>query len=98
GEVFPRWMPVVAGRPVPIAAAAVPGGAIAALLSFAAVPLLVDAAAKGEGLALVLTFALVFPSWLWGPSLALAVWGYAGHRRAQQRRAPAAEVAGAGAP
>ena len=98
GEVFPRWMPVVAGRPVPIAAAAVPGSAIAALLSFAAVPLLVGAAAQGQGLSLVLTFALVFPCWLWGPALALAVWGYVGHRLAPQRRAPAAEAAGAGAP
>ena len=96
GEVFPRWMPVVAGRSVPIAAAAVPGGAVAALLSFAAGPLLVGAAVQGQGPAFVLTFALVFPCWLWGPALALAVWGYVGHRRAQQRRAGSTVIPGAG--
>ena len=96
GEVFPRWMPVVAGRPVPIAAAAVPGGAVAALLSFAAVPLLVGAAAQGQGAGLVLAFAIIFPCWLWGPALALAVWGYVGHRRDQQRREAMTDVPGAG--
>ena len=24
---------------------------------------------------------LIFPLWIWGPALALAVWGYVGHRR-----------------
>lgn len=95
GEVFPRWMPVVAGRPVPIAAAAVPGGAVAALLSFAAVPLLVGAAAQGQGAGLVLAFAIIFPCWLWGPALALAVWGYVGHRRDQQRRETMTDLPGA---
>lgn len=96
GEVFPRWMPVLAGRPVPIAAAVVPGGAVAALLSFAAVPMLAGAAAQGQGVGLVLTFAVVFPCWLWGPALALALWGYVGHRRDQQRYGAHPAVPGAG--
>ena len=79
GELFPRWMPVLAGRPVPVAAAAVPGGAVAALLTFAAVPLLIGAAPQGP--ATVLVLALVFPCWFWGPALGLAVLGYVGHRR-----------------
>lgn len=93
GEVFPRWMPVVAGREVPVAAAAVPGGSMAALLTFAAVPMLVGA----EEMSAVdrLLVAAAFPCWLWGPTLALAVWGYVGHRRAAVRDGSAAEVAGA---
>ncbi len=79
GEVFPRWFPVVGGRSVPIVTAAIPGFAIAALLCFAAVPILLSASEMG--LASTLEFALVFPCWLWGPTLALAVWGYVGHRR-----------------
>ncbi len=34
--------------------------------------------------------ALVFPFWLWGPMLALAVWGYVAHRRGDDARIPAA--------
>lgn len=87
GEVFPRWMPGVAGRPVPIAAAAIPGGAIAALLSFAAIPLLVSAFELGPWT--MLQFAIIFPCWLWGPALGLAVWGYVAHRRAADPTGPA---------
>ncbi|MGO2584257.1 hypothetical protein ACTXKH_14265 [Brachybacterium tyrofermentans] len=79
GEVFPRWFPAVGGRPVPVAFAAIPGFTVAALLCFAAVPVMLSASALG--LATALEFALVFPCWLWGPALALAVWGYVGHRR-----------------
>lgn len=79
GETFPRWFPVVGGRPVPIATAAIPGFTIAALLCFAAVPVVLSAATIGPAAALA--FALAFPCWFWGPMLALAVWGYIGHRR-----------------
>lgn len=78
GEVFPRWMPGLAGRRVPIAAAAVPGGLIAATVTFAAVPMMLmymelplDQAVTGF---------IAFPCWYWGPALALAVWGYVAHR------------------
>lgn len=78
GEVFPRWMPGLAGRRVPIAAAAVPGGLIAVTLIFSAVPMLVM---FGEqGLVAGIVGALTFPCWYWGPALALAVWGYVAHR------------------
>ena len=93
GERFPRWMPVVAGREVPIAAAVVPGGAVAALFTFAAVPMLVGAEMMTAADRLL--FAVTFPCWLWGPALALAVRGYIGHRRDQERRGSAPEVAGA---
>jgi hypothetical protein len=93
GETFPRWMPVLAGRQVPIAAAAVPGGAVAALLGFAAVPMLVGSPQMSPVELLVL--AVTFPCWLWGPALALAVWGYVGHRRGGRSEGSASEVAGA---
>lgn len=86
GERFPRWMPVIAGRSVPVLAAAGPGGLIAAVMTFAAVPVLLSmpqmAAASGQPLRVVqvVETIVVFPCWLWGPSLALAVWGYVGHR------------------
>jgi hypothetical protein len=86
GEVFPRWVPGLAGRPVPVAAAAVPGGLVAAAVTFAAVPMLL--LLPDDGLVPVLVSAVVFPCWLWGPALALAVWGYVGHRTFSGGRAP----------
>ncbi|ACQ82443.1 hypothetical protein Bcav_4205 [Beutenbergia cavernae DSM 12333] len=71
GERFPRWFPRRAGQPVPPAAAIIPGGIVAVMLSGAAIPLLLMMGASG---------AVLFPAWFWGPMLALAVWGYAGHR------------------
>lgn len=79
GEVFPRWVPGLAGKPVPIAAAAIPGGFVAATLTFAAVPMLLAFAGRGAGEFVLSAFA--FPCWYWGPALALAVWGYVAHRR-----------------
>ena len=47
------------------------------------------------GLSLVerLELAVLMPFWLWGPALALAVWGYARHRTS----AAAASAPGTGA-
>jgi hypothetical protein len=80
GEVFPRWMPGLAGRPVPVAVAAVPGGVVAAIVCVSAVPMTVsmlvsDLTATEKAVAL-----LAFPFAVWGPALALAVWGYVAHR------------------
>jgi hypothetical protein len=87
GERFPRWFPGLAGRSVPVAAAVVPGGLVAGLVCAAAVPMLrlallpaADEVSDGLGLWERVGFALVFPFWVWGPALALAVWGYAQHR------------------
>jgi hypothetical protein len=85
GEVFPRWMPGLAGRRVPIATAAVPGGLIAVTLVFSAIPMLVM---FGEqSLVDGIVGALTFPCWYWGPALALAVWGYVAHRTAAEHPA-----------
>jgi hypothetical protein len=81
GEVWPRWMPVVRGRAVPVAAAVVPGGVVAALFTVAAVPMSVMAVRSGELFTLV-----VFPFYLWGPALGVAVLGYALRRRGERGR------------
>lgn len=80
GEVFPRWLPRLAGQPVPVAAAAVPGGIVAAIVTAAAVPVLVGMSTSDLGVVDKALAILLFPFWLWGPMLALAVWGYVGHR------------------
>lgn len=82
GEVFPRWMPVLAGARVPRAAATIPGFTVAAVLGTAGISVLFrHAPGTGPGLAHSLATAMIFPFWLWAPSLALAVAGYLGHRR-----------------
>ncbi|MFW6600308.1 hypothetical protein ACQBAU_09855 [Propionibacteriaceae bacterium Y2011] len=91
GEVFPRWMPGLAARPVPIAAAAVPGGTVAVVLTAAALPILVGPGRAGWLDRLEL--ALVFPCWAWGPLLGLAVWGYIGHRQRTGTVVPATPTA-----
>ena len=85
GEVFPRWMPGLAGRRVPIAAAAVPGGLVAVTLIFSTVPMLVMF--SGQSLGDAVLGAVTFPCWYWGPALALAVWGYVAHRIQSERAA-----------
>ena len=94
-ERFPHWMPRVAGRPVPVAAAAVPGGLVAAVVCTSALPMLRDLSLTDEGSGLGVdtvgervAMAVVFPFWLWGPTLALAVWGYVVHRRGAAARIP----------
>ncbi|MHA6621301.1 hypothetical protein [Pseudonocardia sp. DLS-67] len=72
GEVWPRWVPVVRGRPVPPAAAVVPGGVVAALFTVAAAPMMILMIGSGELWGLV-----VFPFAVWGPALGIAVLGYA---------------------
>ena len=88
GVVFPRWMPRLAGRPVPERAATVPGGVVAGILCLSAVPMLVGILLPAPGtvfgdvsLSARLASTVIFPFWFWGPALALAVWGYARSRR-----------------
>jgi hypothetical protein len=98
GERFPRWMPGLAGREVPVAVAAVPGGVVATVLCVSAIPMIaLSFAASADGLGLTdfwsrLLMVLVLPLWLWGPMLALAVWGYVEHRAQRRGASPAAPV------
>ncbi|HYH33045.1 MAG TPA: hypothetical protein VD903_21955 [Pseudonocardia sp.] len=82
GEVWPRWMPVVRGRRVPLAAAVVPGTLVAALFTVSAVPMVLMCLRTGE-----LWGLLVFPFPVWGPALGAAVLGYVLRRRGE-RAAP----------
>jgi len=79
GEVFPRWVPTVGGRSVPMWFVAVPGGLVAAVVTAAAIPFLVIG--FREGFVGVAAYALIMPFWAWGPLLGLAVWGHVLHRR-----------------
>ena len=89
GEVFPRWMPGLAGRAVPVRVAAVPGGIVAALVTLAAVPMLVAMLAGDLTVGDKIMSVLLFPFSIWGPALALAVWGYVAHRTGDRRADPA---------
>jgi hypothetical protein len=89
GVVFPRWMPRWAGRPVPVRAATVPGGLVAAVLCLTALPMVRGTLWPEAGSTVFVDLGLlerlgatlIFPFWIWGPALALAVWGYALSRR-----------------
>ena len=93
GEVFPRWMFGLAGRPVPIALAVVPAAIAAVLLVvggtgiWAALPqMAANLAASGvagnalaSGIFFQVGATLLFP--VWGVSLAVATLGYYYRRR-----------------
>ncbi|MCO1654384.1 hypothetical protein [Pseudonocardia humida] len=81
GEVWPRWMPGLRGRPVPVAAAAVPGALVALVICSAAVPMAAMAVAAGEP-----WLQLVFPLPVWGPALGAATLGYVLRRRGERER------------
>ncbi len=81
GEVWPRWMPVLRGRPVPVAAAVVPATLVTVLFCSAAVPMAVLAVEQGQPLML-----LLFPLPIWGPALGIATLGYALRRRGERER------------
>jgi hypothetical protein len=86
GERFPRWVPLVGGREVPVRLAVVPGMLGALVLCVAAPGLLVKAVETGYPMDAFLTL-LIFPAPLWGPLLAAAVYAY------WRRRTPSATLA-----
>lgn len=89
GRVFPRWMPWWGGRPVPVAAAAVPGYAVAFVLTASAPSIaLMSFAQASDGDPEALWMLVLLPFWLWGPALAVAVWGYVRRRRLEAAPAP----------
>ncbi|MBT2498183.1 hypothetical protein J7E25_03670 [Agromyces sp. ISL-38] len=80
GVEFPRWMPRIGGRPVPVSAATVPGLIAAGALCISAAPMFVTLVGGPDAPADALVVNLVLPFWFWGPMLALAVWAYAAWR------------------
>lgn len=85
GRRFPAWMPRIGGRPVPVAAAVVPGFMAAGVLCISAAPMFVTIVGNPGAPADALLVNLVLPLWFWGPMLALAVWAYAAWRRDEAR-------------
>lgn len=79
GEVWPRWMPGVRGRPVPVRAAVVPGAVVATLFACASLPFAAQVVQAGEPAML-----LIFPFPIWALALGIAVLGYALRRRGEQ--------------
>ncbi|MGW1340410.1 hypothetical protein ACWCOV_05105 [Kribbella sp. NPDC002412] len=81
GEVWPRWIPIVAGRPVPLQAAVVPGAVAATLLLVASASLVGLLWRPDSSTVENLLDLLVLPFPLWGASLAVATAAYYYRRR-----------------
>ena len=82
GEIWPRWVPFVAGRPIPIKAAVIPGtGATALLLVGSASLFQLSWTADASTLENIVGHLLLLPFPLWGASLALATAAYYYRRR-----------------
>ena len=82
GVVFPAWLPVLRGRPVPVMAAVVPGLAVAAAITVAGHSVVQQAFTEGwdvEGFTMV--GLLLFPFPVWGPLLGAATLAYWQRRR-----------------
>lgn len=69
GEVFPRWVPVLGGRPVPVALAVVPATVVAALVTSGGLGLI--KAGITDGMVVSDDWAAVGPALLW------PLWGVA---------------------
>ncbi|MGV9777898.1 hypothetical protein [Streptosporangium sp. NPDC003464] len=76
GEVFPRWVPIVHGRPVPVRLPVIAGGTVAGICCLASPGLVIDSVLRGQPGAL-----LLWPYPLWGALLAAAVLAYWLRRR-----------------
>ncbi|WP_324649312.1 hypothetical protein [Georgenia sp. H159] len=86
GEVFPRWVPRLAGRPVPVAAAVVPAGLVAAVLVPAGLSMIRQVLGEAAQIDAIADWAAFGPTFLWplwGVALAVAALGYALRRRGE---------------
>ena len=82
GRVFPRWMPRLGGRDVPVLFPTLTAGLIGAVMAVAGrsmVQSFVARSADGEDAHTAYLFLIPLP--LWGPALMLAAWGYYLHAR-----------------
>ncbi|MEU1733748.1 hypothetical protein [Streptosporangium sp. NPDC020145] len=84
GEVFPRWVPRVGGRPVPVVLAVGPGLFATVVLCVSAPGVLAGAVQSGSALDGVL-FVLLFPCPVWGPLMGAALLAYSRRRSAPPR-------------
>jgi hypothetical protein len=76
GESFPRWMPVLRDRPVPVRLPVIAGGLVAGALCLASPGMVVNAIERD-----MLFMLALFPYPLWGVFLAAAVFAYWLRRR-----------------
>ncbi|MET9343914.1 hypothetical protein [Nonomuraea sp. NPDC003804] len=88
GEVFPRWVPIYHGRPVPVRLPVIAGGLITGVCFLASPGLAIDAVLRGQPLTL-----LLWPYPLWGALLGAAVLAYWLRRRSSTGTAPARAAA-----
>lgn len=82
GEVWPSWVPVLRGRPVPVRVPVLAGGLVAVVL-LAASPAMIAIGVAGlaSGDWFEAAFLVIFPTLPWGLALAAAVTAYALRRR-----------------
>ncbi|MEI8407549.1 MULTISPECIES: hypothetical protein [unclassified Kribbella] len=81
GEVWPRWIPFVAGRPVPIKAAVIPGAVAGTLLLVSSASLISLLWSSDASIAENLLSLLILPFPLWGAAVGLATAAYYYRRR-----------------
>ncbi|WP_350280647.1 hypothetical protein [Kribbella sp. HUAS MG21] len=81
GEVWPRWIPFVAGQPVPILAAVIPGAAAATLLLVSSASLTGLLWSPDDSVLENVRNLLILPFPLWGASVGLATAAYYYRRR-----------------
>jgi len=75
GEVFPRWIPALTGRAVPVKLAVVPGMFVAAVVTISAPAIMLEPIEKGDLLELAYML-FIFPFPVWGLALGVAVLAY----------------------
>lgn len=99
GEVAPRWLPLIGGRRIPVAAAAVPAALGAAMLTWLGITGVAqwdDPANAVEGFPtggwLTVMTAAYAPLVLWGPLLAVVTAAYVWRRAGGQRLARTSPV------
>ena len=77
GRVFPRWMPVVGGRDVPVLFPTVAAGTVGVLMSVAGRAMVQDyLVARGQGEEPKGLYLFLLPLPVWGPALVLAAAAY----------------------
>jgi hypothetical protein len=81
GEIWPRWIPFLAGRPVPLKAALIPATTVAACLLVSSLSMVQMLWRPEESLLTNLGYLALFPFPLWGTSLAVATAAYYYRRR-----------------
>jgi hypothetical protein len=81
GVVFPRWVPWLRGRPVPLAAVLVPALLVAGTVTVGGHSIVQAVVAEADSWWEAVGLLLIFPFPVWGPLLGAAALGYVLRRR-----------------